>query len=356
MARPQKNNAEYFSHDADMRNDVKVKALRRKFQHTGYAVWCFILESLTDGEYFEIDYNELNRELLAADFDVSVEELEEIVSYCCKVGLLQMTEDQHLYSEAHQRRFASLMEKRKRDRERLARLINRRQQYKNGDNEAETSDNDSYHGDNPHSIVNNNREKESKQKENREKKNIQYPYQGIADLWNSVCVSLPKVQKLSEARRQKIKCRCDEWGKTPDVWMQTAEDIFRRIQASDFLKGSNSHQWVATFDWLFSNSGNSIKVMEATMTTNGERRRHRLMTAGRNSVSANTSTKRQDGVHTVRERRPYRRTHRQDRATNTLGIVQRLNGFCYDELGEIRDKDTLRAYIRQREGALSAMP
>ena len=153
MARPQKNNAEYFSHDADMRNDVKVKALRRKFQHTGYAVWCFILESLTDGEYFEIDYNELNRELLAADFDVPVELLEEIVDYCCKVGLLQMTDDQHLYSEAHQRRFASLMEKRKRDRERLSRLINRRQQYKNGDNEAETSDNDSYHGDNPHSIT-----------------------------------------------------------------------------------------------------------------------------------------------------------------------------------------------------------
>ena len=262
MARPQKNNAEYFSHDADMRNDIKVKALRRKFQHTGYAVWCFILESLTDGKCFEIDYSELNREFLAADFEISVEELERIVSYCCRIGLLQLTEDNRLYSEAHQRRFAFLIEKRKRDRERLARLMNRRQQYKNVDNEAETSYTDSYHGDNPHSIVNNNREKESKPKENREKKNIQYPYQGIADLWNSVCVSLPKVQKLSEARRQKIKCRCDEWGKTPDVWMQTAEDIFRRIQSSDFLKGSNSHQWVATFDWLFSNSGNSIKVME----------------------------------------------------------------------------------------------
>ena len=257
MARPQKNNAEYFSHDADMRNDVKVKALRRKFQHTGYAVWCFILESLTDGECFEIDYSELNREFLAADFEISVEELERIVSYCCRIGLLQLTEDNRLYSEAHQRRFASLIEKRKRDRERLARLMNRRQKCKNEDNEAETSDNDSCHGDNLYSIVNNNREKESKGKKNRI-----YPYQGIADLWNDLCVSLPKVQKLSEARRQKIKCRCDEWGTTPDVWMQTAEDIFRRIQASDFLKGSNSHQWVATFDWLFSNSGNSIKVME----------------------------------------------------------------------------------------------
>ena len=172
MARPQKNNALYFSHDADMRNDVKVKALRRKFQHTGYAVWCFILESLTDCDYFEIDYNELNRELLAADFDVPVELLEEIVDYCCKVGLLQMTEDQHLYSEAHQRRFASLMEKRKRDRERLARLINMRQPVRNGETEAETSDSDSYHGDNLHSIV---KEKSSTKKEKEPVKRFQKP-------------------------------------------------------------------------------------------------------------------------------------------------------------------------------------
>lgn len=261
MARPQKNNAEYFSHDADMRNDVKVKALRRKFQHTGYAVWCFILETLTDGEYFEIDYSGFNRELLAADFDVPVEKLEEIVEFCCKVGLLQMTEDQHLYSEAHQRRFSTLMEKRKRDRERLARLINRRQTVKNVEYTAETSDNGNSRGDNPHSIVNDNRENESKPKENRGKNTV-YPYQDIADLWNSVCVSLPKIQKLNDNRRQKIKCRCDEWGKTPETWMRTAEDIFRRMQASDFLKGTNGNGWVATFDWLFSNSGNSIKVME----------------------------------------------------------------------------------------------
>lgn len=268
MARPQKNNAEYFSHDADMRNDVKVKALRRKFQHTGYAVWCFILESLTDGEYFEIEYNEVNRELLAADFDVSVELLEEIVDYCCKVGLLQLTDDQHLYSEAHQRRFAALMEKRKRDRERLARLINRRQYLKNGDNETETSGIDSSRNDNSHSIEKENREEESKPKENRGKKNIQYPYQDIADLWNAICVSLPRIVKLSDARKQKIKCRCNEWGKTPEAWLQTAEELFKRIEASDFLKGG-SGRWNATFDWVFDNSGNSIKVMEGNYDNRG---------------------------------------------------------------------------------------
>ena len=91
MARPNKNNAEYFSHDADMRNDVKVKALRRKFGHVGYAVWCFILESLTDGDDFEVEYDKVNRELLAADFDIPVNQLEEIVEYCKSINLLQLS-------------------------------------------------------------------------------------------------------------------------------------------------------------------------------------------------------------------------------------------------------------------------
>ena len=261
MARPTKNNAEYFSHDADMRNDVKIKALRRRFQHTGYAVWCFLLEALTDGEFFEIEYGELNRELLAADFDVSVEQLQDIVEYCCKLNLLQLTEDNRLHSEAHQRRFASLVTKRERDRERLARLISERQGGNTGDNETKTTETNNYRSDNAHSIVKENKVKESKPKESKEEKsNILYPYQDIIDRWNSICTSLPRVTKLNDNRRQKIKCRCDEWGKNPETWMRTAEEIFERVQASDFLKGSNG--WTATFDWLFSNGGNCIKVME----------------------------------------------------------------------------------------------
>ena len=68
MGRPKNNSAEYFSHDADMRNDVKVKALRRRFSHTGYAVWNYILETLTDSDNFEWDFREVNRELLVADY------------------------------------------------------------------------------------------------------------------------------------------------------------------------------------------------------------------------------------------------------------------------------------------------
>lgn len=116
MAR-QKNNdnggADYFSHDIDMRNDIKVKVLRRKFSHTGYAVWCFMLEYLTDCTNFEFDYNEVSQELLASDFDVPVAELREIIDYSVKIGLLQH-EDGKIFSAAHKRRFVRMLEVRQR--------------------------------------------------------------------------------------------------------------------------------------------------------------------------------------------------------------------------------------------------
>ena len=265
MARPSKNNAEYFSHDADMRNDVKIKALRRRFSHKGYAVWCFILETLTDTDYFEIDFNEVSQELLAADYDITVEELREIVQYCELIGLLKITPENKVFSAAHQRRFSGLINKRERDRDRLQNPINKLKQNETEVIAAITSENDNYRGekqhnrcDNPHSKVKESKVKKSKVKESN---NIKYPYQGICDLWNSICVSLPKIAKLTEARKQKIRSRLDEFGCQPEEWLTTAETLFRRVQASDFLTGRKT-DWKASFDWVFDNGKNWVKVTE----------------------------------------------------------------------------------------------
>jgi hypothetical protein len=91
MARPTKHNADYFSHDIIMRDDPKIKALRRKYSHTGYSIWNMMLELLTSKEYFEYEWSELNIELLAPDFDIDADELDEIIQYCIKIGLLQIT-------------------------------------------------------------------------------------------------------------------------------------------------------------------------------------------------------------------------------------------------------------------------
>ena len=160
MARPSKNNAEYFSHDADMRNNRKVKALRRRFSHKGYAVWCFILETLTDADYFEIKFDEVTQDLLAADFDITNEELQSIVAYFVKIRLLQKKDDT-LYCEALKQRFEVLVEKRKNDRERLAAL-----RRKNKIVATTTNNDDSCRCDNStvkESILNNSKE-ESKGK------------------------------------------------------------------------------------------------------------------------------------------------------------------------------------------------
>lgn len=114
MARPIKDNADYFSHDASMRDDAKIKALRRKFKHEGYSIWNMLLESITDSDNFRfhIDY-----EITAGDYDIEPEKLRDIVEYCVKLGLLQTNiNDTVIWSNTLDKRMFPLLSKRKRDR------------------------------------------------------------------------------------------------------------------------------------------------------------------------------------------------------------------------------------------------
>lgn len=156
MARPKKNNADYFTHDSDMRNDVRIKAVRRKYKLTGYAIWNFILEVLTDSDYFEIEWTDLSKELLSADFDVEVTDLTEVVDYCVVLGLLQL-EDNKLYSKTHQDRFKTLINKRQRD---VIRVIA-------SENPTETSQKTVITSENTHSKGEKSKVKESKVKESK---------------------------------------------------------------------------------------------------------------------------------------------------------------------------------------------
>ena len=106
-------------------------------------------------------------------------------------------------------------------------------------------------------------------KESIEKKRI-YPYQDIVALWNEICGSyLPKVKTLNDNRRQKIKCRLDEFGgDSKEDWLAHAKELFERIIASDFLRGGNGSGWTATFDWVFENAKNWVKVVEGNYDNN----------------------------------------------------------------------------------------
>jgi hypothetical protein len=118
MARPRKDNADYFSHDNNMRNDTKILALRTKFGNKGYAIWNMLLEVLTDAEEFKIELSKLDYELLAGDFRVDTEELKEVVKYLVEIRLLTKEYDAQIYySENLIKRLKPVMDKRVRARE-----------------------------------------------------------------------------------------------------------------------------------------------------------------------------------------------------------------------------------------------
>lgn len=82
------------------------------------------------------------------------------------------------------------------------------------------------------------------------------PYKKIAELYNTICVSLPKVEELTDKRKRHIKV----------TWVNFKQDIskfrelFERAEASDFLSG-RSGRWRCNFDWLIVYN-NAVKVLE----------------------------------------------------------------------------------------------
>lgn len=115
MARPLKNSADYYPHDTDMRNDAKIKVIRKTHGATGYAVWAMLLEVLTDSDNFRIQVDEITVDLLAADFDLPTETLQEILNSFRRLKLIQYT-DKVIFAPALFPRMEPLMAKRDRKR------------------------------------------------------------------------------------------------------------------------------------------------------------------------------------------------------------------------------------------------
>ena len=81
-------------------------------------------------------------------------------------------------------------------------------------------------------------------------------YQKIADLYNTVCISYPKVKSLSDYRKRTIRARINS-GRT----YKDFEMLFIKAEDSSFLKGANNRNWQANFDWLITDS-NMAKVLD----------------------------------------------------------------------------------------------
>lgn len=71
------------------------------------------------------------------------------------------------------------------------------------------------------------------------------PFAEIQNLWNSICISYPKIQSIQGTRQKAVKARWNYY-KSIDRF----RELFEIAEASDFLKGVNNRNWSADFDWL----------------------------------------------------------------------------------------------------------
>lgn len=82
------------------------------------------------------------------------------------------------------------------------------------------------------------------------------PYKNVVDLYNSICLSLPKVKETTNTRKDKIR---NIWREKQD--MELFKTLFGKAEESDFLSGRDSKWSGCGFDWLL-NKNNAIKVLE----------------------------------------------------------------------------------------------
>ena len=94
-------------------------------------------------------------------------------------------------------------------------------------------------------------------KKNQEK----IDYQLVADMYNDTCVSFPRLTKLSETRKKAIKARLHSYS------IEDFKTLFKKAEASSFLKGANNRNWTASFDWLIKDS-NMAKVLDGNYDDN----------------------------------------------------------------------------------------
>lgn len=77
----------------------------------------------------------------------------------------------------------------------------------------------------------------------------------VVSRFNSICVSLNKVSRMTEPRRKAVQSALQAVGQ------EKLTELFRKAEASDFLTKRNSSGWKAGFDWLMKPE-NYTKVLE----------------------------------------------------------------------------------------------
>lgn len=294
MFKSESDSAAYFQHSANMRNDIRVRAVRRKFGNEGYAVMNYLFELMTEKPEFKLEFSPIDRELLAADFDVETEWLGDFVEYCEEVQLFNLNLDENtLSSEFLKDIFKPLFELRQKRSERQRENVMKRWNAKNTTvndgipryttvndgiprntvekSRVEKSIGEERIGEDTELIKEDNKEDnslEAKASTSSEKtddaQGESFNKKGFIEFFNKTMeeagASIPRIESIQGRREAAIKARISEFGKAK---------VMRAIEIaakSQFLNGGGDKAFIASCDWIM-RPNNFPKVVEGNYNT-----------------------------------------------------------------------------------------
>ena len=121
------------------------------------------------------------------------------------------------------------------------------------------------------------------------------PYDWLVETWNECARrwKLARVAFLTKSRRVKIRERWREWrAYDPDGPQAFFEDVLESIGERPFYRGKNDRHWKITFDYLFKNDHNAIRLVEGKET---EKKPLRLTASERDMLANARDMKGEEG-------------------------------------------------------------
>lgn len=234
-----KNNLPYYRHYNNSHLHGKFKLLRAKYGWEGEGKFWALNNMIAQSENCWLDLNkEYNKGTLCTDLSFTIEQFDEYINFLHTDCNLILLDEGKITTEIIQEDFSKVAV----DRE-AARIRKNRNSGKKTDELSSAE----------------------LKKNSAEYKKLEI----IKDKWNEAAIELklsPAMQITNE-RHLKLKNRLAEK-------QFNFDKIIKEIKGSDFLSGrEKGRQHWLTFDWLISDNGNYIKILEGKYRNNGQNKK-----------------------------------------------------------------------------------
>ena len=285
MGRNRKTGLDYFPFDVDTFQDIKIRKLIKYQSGKAVTVYALLLCLIYKGGYY-MRWDEELPFIISEQTGFEEAYIQEVIKSCMVLGLFskELFEKEHvLTSKGIQERYRDICKQinRKFDFVEFS-LISSEEKPISSEEMPVSSEEKRI---NSEKSTQKKRERKEKEKEKKdinlssfgkeecdsrtesplpppsEPPSEKIPIMEIADMWNSICPNLPKVEKITDKRKAKIPIRVKEmggWDKAKPI----LENIFWKVKQSKFLNGDNNRGWKCYFDWIFENGSNWVKIYE----------------------------------------------------------------------------------------------